>query len=66
MPEIGHAKGIYMLHYFILKKRATKTYYFNHYQEHAIKDSKKNFQFTSALSLLHSRRLRYIHLIDVN
>ena len=48
MPEIGHAKGIYMLHYFILKKRATKTYYFNHYQEHAIKDSKKNFQFTSA------------------
>ena len=59
-------KGNLYVALFYLEKRATKTYYFNHYQEHAIKDSKKNFQFTSAWSLLHSRRLRYIHLIDVN
>ena len=34
-------KGNLYVALFYLEKRATKTYYFNHYPEHAIKDSKK-------------------------
>ena len=34
-------KGNLYVALFYIEKRATKTYYFNHYQEHAIRDSKK-------------------------
>ena len=34
------SKGNLYIALFYLEKRATKTYHFNHYQEHAIRDSK--------------------------
>ena len=66
MPEIGLAKGIYMLHYSILKKGQPRHIISITIRNMQSKTVKKNFQFTSAWSLLHSRRLRYIHLIDMN